>query len=314
MLFGDNARDQLKFCATPHQSHSTMDSNAGAFVTSPTLSHAKRFFGSSQKSPVRNVKNSLLPHRRCVLPMVTMMSATSEGEEENTDLQGPSQAPTAGGISTAGLSDEDAKFITACYGADVEQIEKMVDEGQDPNIADVNRRSALHFCSGNGLTTVCQKLIQAGANLNAQDVLGFTPLHMATGYKKENTVRILVEAGADANITSLKGDLAVEIAENILENTPKKKFFMDNEEYSRMQKIVDILDKATETEEDDEEDDADNFVLTEDGVREVTEETESAKFVVRVKPKGEVSAPTTTDMSNTDVKVTIKVKEPEPKA
>lgn len=234
-----------------------------------------------------------------------------DDDDETAELQGPAQAPSAEGISTVGLSDAEAKFITACYAADVDEIERLVDEGQEPNVRDVNRRSALHFCAGNGLPTVCRKLIAAGADLDAQDVLGFTPLHMATGYKKENTVRLLVEAGADANIASLKGDLPVEIAENIFENTPKKKFFMDNEEHAKMSTIVQLLDEATETEDDDGEQ-SENVVLTADGVMELTEETESAKFVVRVKPKGEAAVPAVTEKpSEADVKVTIKVNTPD---
>lgn len=229
------------------------------------------------------------------------LSYVSAPDDGGSVVQGPSQAPTQEGVSTVGMSEEDAKFITACYDADVTAMEEALDNGQDVNVVDVNRRSALHFCAGNGLPTLCQRLLEENAEIDARDVLGFTPLHMATGYKKLDTVKLLVEWNADANIASLQGELAVEVAERMFENTPKKKFLMKNDDYIKLKEIVEVLDKATELEEDEED---------EESSPEILEETASAKFVVRVRPKGEESTPSPPDPPASDVKVTIRVKEP----
>lgn len=247
--------------------------------------------------------------------MSSSESTEESKEEEEESMQGPAQAPTKAGVSTVGLAADEAAFIEACYEADVEKMEKCIEDGVDVNVSDVNKRTALHFCAGNGLPTLCQKLLDAGAELNMQDLMGLTPLHMASGYKKLETVKFLIDAQADANIATFEGMLPVEIAENLLEKTPRKKFFMANEEHKRLTEIVDLLDEATEEEEDEDEDDSeekknDGF----DEYGEMREETESAKFVVRVKPKSEKDSTTRAEpVKVDDVKVTIRVKEPENK-
>lgn len=218
--------------------------------------------------------------------------------------QGPSQAPTEVGVSTLGLSEQDASFFSACYDADVKVIEEALNKGQDVNVRDVNRRTALHFCAGNGLPTLCKRLLGMGAEINAQDVLGYTPLHMAAGYRKLDSVRVLIEAGVDANIGCNNGELAVEVAERLLERTPQKRFFVPNPEYKKMKEIVRVLDEATEIEDDEEEG------AEKDEVQELREETDKAKFVVRVKPKGGATK-TPPPPPTSDVKVTIRVKKPE---
>lgn len=227
----------------------------------------------------------------------------SFSDYEESVVQGPSQAPTKEGVSTMGMDEADAKFITACYDADVPAIEDALDNGQDVNVVDVNRRSALHFCAGNGLPTLCRRLLEMGAGIDARDVLGFTPLHMATGYKKLDSVKCLVESNADANIACMQGELAVEIAERMFDHTPPKKFLMKNDDYIKLKEIVELLDEATELEDD--EDSGEDVSSPE-----VVEETASAKFVVRVKPKSEAGTPPPPDAPASDVKVTIRVKEP----
>ncbi|CAN8065934.1 unnamed protein product [Agarophyton chilense] len=242
------------------------------------------------------------------------MSA-AEGEEDNPDenvMQGPSQAPSKAGISTVGLSEPETAFIEACYNADVEKIESMLNDGISADTCDVNGRTALHFCAGNGLPTLCEKLLEKGATINKQDVLGFTPLHMATGYVKVDTARMLIKNSADANITSSAGKLAVEIAEEMLEKTPAKRFFVANRNHDRLKELVQLLDESTELEEGEEEEEdkeqsGKKTTVNENG--EITEETENAKFVVRVKAKGEGSASATPAVKVDDVKVTIKIKE-----
>lgn len=280
-----------------------------AFVITPQLSSTLRPFPSAF-TPLRTCR---IPQRAAATWRARIpMRMTAEEEEDENEMQGPSQAPTQKGVSTAGLGEREAKFIEACYDADVQLIESMLTEGVDIDCTDVNRRNALHFCAGNGLPTLCQKLVDAGGNVDLQDIMGFTPLHMATGYKKVDTVRLLLELGADPNIQSFQGQLPVEVAETMLEKVPQKRFFMDNPDHKNLTEIVQVLDAATELEDDDEEED-DGDAKTLDGRGEITEETESAKFVVRVKPKGEEQTPPPTPPSATDVKVTIRVKEPESK-
>jgi hypothetical protein len=211
--------------------------------------------------------------------------------------QGPMvQAPTVAGVSTAGLDEKDAALLGASYDADVAAIEAALEAGGSVLARDLNRRSALHFCAGNGLVTIVKRLAAAGAELDAQDVLGLTPLHMATGYKKAGTVACLVELGADANVACYGGELPVELAERLLAGTPEKKFLRRNAEWTTLREIVECLDEATEEEEDDDDDDERDEHVKEGlpegkaagalqpGMQEVSE-ADGARFVVRVKAK-----------------------------
>lgn len=228
---------------------------------------------------------------------VACAASAKDGEDAGADAgaapAGPANpAPTAAGVSTAGMGPEDAALLEASYVADVAKIEKALDDGGSVLARDLNRRSALHFCAGNGLVTVVQRLAKEGAELDAQDMLGLTPLHMATGYKKAGTVGALVELGADANIACYGGELPVELAERLLELTPEKKFLLPNKEYQTLKEIAALLDDATETEDDDDvEDDEDGEEEGEDKAPvpdtpgPVESEAGGAKFVVRVKSK-----------------------------
>eukprot|EP00178_Gracilaria_changii_P018998 TRINITY_DN5526_c0_g1_i1.p2 TRINITY_DN5526_c0_g1~~TRINITY_DN5526_c0_g1_i1.p2 ORF type:complete len:291 (-),score=63.46 TRINITY_DN5526_c0_g1_i1:2530-3402(-) len=241
------------------------------------------------------------------------MSAVEGNQDEGDEnvMQGPAPAPTKAGVSTVGLSEQESAFLEACYAADVDKIESLLNENVAVNTSDVNGRTALHFCAGNGLPTLCLKLIENGATIDKQDMMGFTPLHMAAGYIKVDTAKVLIEKGADANIASFAGKLPVEIAEEMLENTPAKRFFVANQNHHKLKQMVQVLDEATEVEDDDGEDEEEMTTVSENG--EITEETENAKFVVRVKPKGERSESSTPKVKVDDVKVTIKIKGPDEK-
>lgn len=269
----------------------------------------------------RNLRTSLTPDYEAYRRVSITTSATAAEEknesvaEEMTDeeigaVQGPSQAPTQPGVSTAGLAEDEKEFIEACYNADVSAIEKGLDKGIDVRTCDVNGRTALHFCAGNGLKTICIRLLEKDSDINKQDILGYTPMHMAAGYKMVNTVSLLVDRGADANLASFDGKLPVELAEDLLEKTPEKKFFRPNEEYKRLQEIVQVLDNATELEDDDDDDD--------DEVSEsksFTQEEGDIKYEVRIagKKNETTEAMKKVDVKTDDVKVTIRIKEPEAK-
>ena len=273
---------------------------ATSFITpSPVVNRSVQLRSSSCRQ-TRVVRHAMRTKGRSY---VTMCEAADEDGDVGM-MQGPTQAPTKAGVSTVGLSEREAAFVEACFNTEVQKVEEFLNDGIDISVADVNGRTALHFLAGNGVQTLCKRVIEMGGDMNKQDLMGFTPLHMAAGYRMVSTVKLLVESGADANIADYKGKLPVEMAEEMLEKAPKKKFFMDNPDYVKLEEIVEILDEATEEEDDEELD------VEEGG--EFTEETDSAKFVVRVKPKGE-TPPTPTPVKVDDVKVTIRVKEPDAK-
>jgi hypothetical protein len=204
-------------------------------------------------------------------------------------LQGPTPAPTQAGVSTVGLGEAEAKFMEACYVSNLTVIEESLDGGIDVHTHDVNKRTAMHFCAGSGLTKMVRRLAQLGADVNAQDMLGLTPLHMATGYKKPDTVGVLVDLGADPHLQCYGGELSVELGERLLRSTPKRRLFVNNPDYEKLTTIVELLDSVTEEEEDDEEDEIGDISGSEPVEEEVKDGT---KLTVRRKPKS--AAPSTT--------------------
>lgn len=251
---------------------------------------------------------------RVYTPMVPMCATESLGPEKQDEndlegvMQGPSQAPTEPGVTTAGLPQKEAALLEAAYESKVADIEAALADGADVNAADVNGRTCLHFCAGNGLHLLTKDVIGRGADINKQDVLGFTPLHMAAGYRRVNSVQVLIELGADANIASYDGRLPVEIVEKVLEVTPKKRFFMSNPEHAKLKEIVDILDAATEVEE---EDDGATAIASDIGEGEERVETVGdTKFVVRVQPKGQAPPQPTVKLNDDDTEVTVRIVEP----
>lgn len=257
--------------------------------------------------------------RRCA----TACAATEE-EDSTSPVQGPSQAPTEKGVSTAGLNEVESKLLEAAYKSDIDGITNALQSGADINTRDVNGRTCLHFCAGNGLNALVRDLGMKGAIIDQQDLLGFTPLHMAAGYKRAACVRSLLDLGADANITANDGRLPVEIAEQILEKTPKKRFFMENQEYGKLKEIVTLLDDATELEDDDDEDDdnVDGEYQLVDNVQEDASSTDDPQkeeeedkvekvgdttFTVRVKSSSDRKATAAKpNVDDTNIKITIK--------
>jgi Ankyrin repeats (3 copies) len=228
----------------------------------------------------------------------------SEDDGADGRLQGPTPAPTQAGVSTVGLGEAEAKFMEACYVSNLTVIEESLDGGIDVHTRDVNKRTAIHFCAGSGLTKIVRRLAELGADVNAQDMLGLTPLHMATGYKKPDTVSALVDLGADPHLQCYGGELSVELGERLLRSTPKKRLLVNNPDYEKLTTIVELLDSVTEEEEDDEEDEVGDILDSEPVEEEVKD---GAKLTIRRKPKS--VAPSLTEHS---AEATVKAEESAP--
>lgn len=290
-------RVPIRSCAHHGDTGASVHSSAGEHSNQSTSSSADLATDSSIES------SSLSPD-------ISTSDPDSPEESSVSVAQGPAQVPEE--LSASNLPPHEAALMKACYDADVPEIDRLLEKKEvDPNIKDLNSRTLLHFVASNGLKGLTKKLITMGADLNAMDILGYTPLHMASGYGKVETVKVLVEEGADCNIASLNGELPVEIAERMWENCPEKKWFRRNEMWSRWKDLVEFLDEATEVEDDDEDDQEEGEGTQQEMER--TEETENAKFVIRVKSKEEQqnNQKEIDNIIPDDVKVTVRIKKPE---
>lgn len=117
-------------------------------------------------------------------------------------------------------------------------VQRLIAEGADINVKDVDGKTALHFAAEEGNESVAQILLEHGADVNAKSLArgimetrkflgGRTPLHWAASHGHEGIIRILLDYKADvaaANVTkrtalqeALRGR-NVEVARLLIDN------------------------------------------------------------------------------------------------
>lgn len=96
-----------------------------------------------------------------------------------------------------------------------EEIERLLDEGQDVNgLIPPYDVTPVMLCSN---TAIAKMLVKRGASINQQDARGMTPLHgfLSGIYPKKKArkfIETLIELGADPSIASRDGRLPIELA------------------------------------------------------------------------------------------------------
>merc|ERR1719428_910637 len=88
---------------------------------------------------------------------------------------------------------------------DVGAIENLLADGKDPNEADEDGRTALHFAAGAGHEKMVAKLIEAGAETEIADTQGTTALYFAAGYGHKEVLAVLLDAGASPTTLNAAG-------------------------------------------------------------------------------------------------------------
>jgi len=94
-----------------------------------------------------------------------------------------------------------------------EEIQKLVDAGIDPSVANGVGQTALHVACLWGTHKCVEVLIKLGAKVNAKNTFsGATPLHCAAGENERGdkegrllSIKMLLAAGADATIADMRG-------------------------------------------------------------------------------------------------------------
>lgn len=112
-----------------------------------------------------------------------------------------------------GRLDKTAVFLDAASHEEIEVVEKMLEEGFDPNVANADGLTALHQAAIEASLKVASVLVQKGANVNAIDNDWWTPLHAAAACDHWRIVNLLLNNGASTDVVNVDGDLPLEIAE-----------------------------------------------------------------------------------------------------
>ena len=141
--------------------------------------------------------------------------------------------------------------------------------------------------------------------------MGLTPLHMAAGYRRVQTLNLLLEKGADPHIENLEGMVPFDLVERLLENTPRKRLFMDNPVWKTTKEIYEVLDRVTEDEEEGVEDEVEEVGAGREssGGKSSQGDIGGATFTVRKRSQQQASSTDSGDTPDVQVKVRVKSKQ-----
>ncbi|CAL4089513.1 unnamed protein product, partial [Meganyctiphanes norvegica] len=101
----------------------------------------------------------------------------------------------------------------AAKGGNLDDLNKALDDGADPNWREDNLgTAALHVASLFDHPNVVKPLLDAGADINQQDDSGRTPVYLASSKGSIHMTSELIEHGADVNIMTNYGSTPLLIA------------------------------------------------------------------------------------------------------
>eukprot|EP00052_Salpingoeca_macrocollata_P011988 m.92781 g.92781 ORF g.92781 m.92781 type:complete len:532 (+) comp18290_c0_seq1:84-1679(+) len=109
--------------------------------------------------------------------------------------------------------DKKAVFLDAAAHSDEELVEKMLEEGMDPNVCNADGLTALHQSAIENNLKIAGILIRNGAKVNTRDHDLWTPLHAASACGHWRLVSFLLNNGADVAAVNADGDLPLDLAE-----------------------------------------------------------------------------------------------------
>ena len=104
------------------------------------------------------------------------------------------------------------EMMAACQANDVQKLEWLLKEPQDPNQLDVFGKTPLHCAVENAARACVKLLVSAAADLNCQDAEGATPLHLAVLQGHTEVVGLLLQLGANPDVATQKGVTPLQVA------------------------------------------------------------------------------------------------------
>lgn len=113
-------------------------------------------------------------------------------------------------------SSKNKKLRFAAATNNLELVQKLLEDGADPNTSDEHRRSPLHIAACRGYKEIIHCLVTHGADPNIRDSLGNTPLHLAACTSHIPVVIELLDAGTDVSSHDKHGRNPIQLAQSKL--------------------------------------------------------------------------------------------------
>ena len=117
------------------------------------------------------------------------------------------QAIISHGVDVNATTKENVTaLIIACDTKNTDAIPVLLNAGADPNIADANGYTCLHYAAQSiQCTEILQAIISHGINVNATNKVNVTALEIACQKGNNKTINVLLNVGADPNIANADG-------------------------------------------------------------------------------------------------------------
>lgn len=112
-------------------------------------------------------------------------------------------------LATPALAAVDTRLAAAVKMGDTAAATALLAKKADPNGAEPDGTTPLHWAARNGDATLADRLIRAGANAKAVNRYGITPIALACETGSTGVVERLLKAGVSANTTGPLGETAL---------------------------------------------------------------------------------------------------------
>ncbi len=103
----------------------------------------------------------------------------------------------------------DTRLPDAAQHKDAQAIRALLAQRADPNAAQVDGATALHWAASNDDLAAAQALVRAGAQVKSTNRYGVTPLSLACTNGNAAMIELLIKAGADPNAMLTGGETAL---------------------------------------------------------------------------------------------------------
>ncbi len=125
----------------------------------------------------------------------------------NNLFVGTAVAAMAALAASVGASVAQASDLAAAVKAgDRATVSALLAEEADPNVAEADGTTALHWAVQNDDLELAEQLVEAGADARAANRYGVTPLYLAAVNGSARMIELLLDSGAHANETGSEGE------------------------------------------------------------------------------------------------------------